>query len=29
MNDPFKGTRYTMTINEFKDTWNGHSVYKP
>ncbi|GJL35951.1 hypothetical protein TUM17576_27710 [Enterobacter hormaechei] len=29
INDPFKGTRYTMTINEFKDTWNGHSVYKP
>lgn len=29
INDPFKGTRYTMTISEFKDTWNGHSVYKP
>ncbi|WP_436859261.1 cysteine peptidase family C39 domain-containing protein [Citrobacter tructae] len=29
INDPFKGTRYTMTVNEFKDTWNGHSVYKP
>jgi len=29
INDPFKGTRYTMTIDEFKDTWNGYSVYKP
>ncbi|WP_083928992.1 cysteine peptidase family C39 domain-containing protein [Providencia sneebia] len=29
INDPFKGTRYTMKVNEFKDAWNGHSVYKP
>ncbi|RDT51759.1 hypothetical protein DXF93_24775 [Escherichia coli] len=29
INDPFKGTRYTMTIDEFKDTWNGYSDYKP
>ncbi|USR65793.1 DUF637 domain-containing protein [Providencia stuartii] len=29
VNDPFKGTRYTMKVNEFKDAWNGHSVYKP
>lgn len=29
INDPFKGTSYTMTVKDFKDVWNGHSVYKP
>ncbi|MGG4610557.1 hypothetical protein [Providencia sp. Me31A] len=26
MNNPFKGTRYTMKVNEFKDAWNGYRV---
>nr|WP_268991784.1 VENN motif pre-toxin domain-containing protein [Limnobaculum eriocheiris] len=29
IHDPFKGTSYTMTVKDFKDVWNGHSVYKP
>lgn len=26
--DPFNGTQYKMGVEEFKDVWNGHSVYK-
>ncbi|HGN1705989.1 TPA: cysteine peptidase family C39 domain-containing protein [Providencia rettgeri] len=26
INSPFKGTRYTMKVNEFKDAWNGYRV---
>ena len=27
--DPYQGSRYLMTEQEFKEVWNGHSVYKP
>jgi filamentous hemagglutinin len=26
--DPFNGTQYKMGVEEFKDVWNGHPVYK-
>jgi len=26
--DPFSGAQYKMSVEEFKDVWNGHSVYK-
>ncbi len=26
--DPFNGTQYKMEVEQFKEAWNGHSVYK-
>ncbi|MFT0477127.1 cysteine peptidase family C39 domain-containing protein [Pseudomonas antarctica] len=26
--DPFNGMQYKMGVEEFKDVWNGHSLYK-
>lgn len=27
--DPYQGSKYMMTEQNFKDVWNGYSVFKP